>query len=87
MSDMQNLDRLVAEKTRQQAVYDRAMARLNHQREEAEGVGLTLMFGWDAFGEAISGNSLMAKAAKASDMFLILFAFSAPCLLLIKYAL
>ncbi|MFK7874611.1 MAG: hypothetical protein AB8B71_02360 [Paracoccaceae bacterium] len=84
MTNMENMDRLLAERERQQEIYDRAMASIKLQRQYREGEGLTLMFAWDAFGEEVTGDGLFAKAGKAAQMFCIGFAFLAPSLLLIQ---
>lgn len=87
MNDMQNMDRLMAEKTRQQEVYERAMAKLEHKKNLREGEGLTLMFAWDAFGTEAKENKAFATMAKGAEFFCIIFAFLTPCLLFIRYVL
>jgi len=87
MTNMENLDRQLDEKARQQRVYEEAMAKLKHKRQTQEGEGLTLMFAWDAFGEAASETSLIGKAAKGAQLFCIGFAFAAPVLLFWTYVL
>lgn len=87
MTNMENLDAQLAEKDRQQRVYEAAMASLKQQRLESEGAGLTLMFGWDEFGEQTKPGGSLAIASKAAEMFCIGFAFFAPCLLFAAYAL
>ena len=85
MTNMESLNAQLAEKERQQRVYDRAMASIKQQRLDEEGAGLTLMFGWDEFG-AQTKTGLMARAAKAAEFFCIGFAFLAPVLLFWSYA-
>ncbi len=87
MTNMENLDRQLGEKERQQRVYEEAMAKLNHMRQTQEGEGLTLMFAWDAFGEAAAETSIIGKAAKGAEMFCIGFACAAPVLLFWAYVL
>lgn len=87
MTNMQNLDAQLAEKDRQQRVYETAMASIKHQKLEFEGAGLALMFGWDEFGEQTKPGGALAAASKAAEFFCIGFAFFAPCLLFAAYAL
>ncbi len=87
MNDMQNMERQLKEKLRQQEVYENAMAKLAYKKQLREGEGLTLMFAWDAFGEEVRGDTLLSKAGKASAFFCIGFAFLAPSLLLIRNVL
>ena len=84
---MENLDAALAEKERQQRVYEKAMASLKHQRLSREGEGLTLMFAWDAFGEEVTGNKPLAKAGAAAQMFCVAFAGLAPILLFYKFVM
>lgn len=85
MTNMENLDRQLGEKERQQEVYEKAMAKLKHMRQTQEGEGLTLMFAWDAFGTSAAEGTLIGKAAKGAQMFCIAFAFAAPPLLFWTY--
>ena len=86
MSNMESLNTQLAEKERQQRVYDKAMASLERQHIDEEGAGLTLMFGWDAFGSQTK-TGLGGRAAKAAEMFCIGFACLAPVLLFWGYVL
>lgn len=86
MTNMESLDTQLAEKERQQRVYETAMASIKQQRLDEEGAGLTLMFGWDEFG-AQTRTGLVAKAAKSAELFCIGFAFAAPVLLFWTYVL
>lgn len=86
MTNMESLDTQLAEKERQQGVYEAAMASLKQQKLEEEGAGLTLMFGWDEFG-AQTRTGPLAKAAKGAELFCIGFAFFAPVLLFWTYVL
>lgn len=86
MTNMESLDAQLAEKERQQAVYEKAMASLKQQNLDEEGAGLALMFGWDEFGGQTK-LGVGAKAAKAAEFFCIGFAFFAPVLLFWIYVL
>lgn len=86
MTNMQSLNAQLAEKERQQRVYERAMASLNQQKLEEEGAGLTLMFGWDEFGQQTK-TGLVTRAAKGAEFFCIGFAFFAPVLMFWTYVL
>lgn len=87
MSNMEDLDAKLAEKERQQRVYEKAMASLEHQRLSREGEGLTLMFAWDAMGQELKDNNAFNAMGKAAEMFCIGFAFLAPVLLFLTYVL
>ena len=86
MTNMESLNTQLAEKERQQRVYETAMASLKQQDAMDEGAGLTLMFGWDQFGEQVRGG-LLARASKAAELFCIGFAFVAPVLMFWSFVL
>jgi hypothetical protein len=87
MSNMENLEAQLAERDRQQRVYDAAMTSLKHQRLDQDGAGLALMFAWDSFGEEVRENRAFAMMSKLSGMFCIGFAFVTPCLLFMRVVL
>ena len=86
MTNMENLEAQLAERERQQKVYDQAIAKLNMRRAKNVRNGYAVMAAADSFGES-AANGSMARAAKVAQMFCIAFAFVTPCLLFIAHAL
>lgn len=86
MTNMESLNAQLAEKERQQRVYEDAMASIDRQKIKEEDKGLALMLGWDNFGNGTK-TGMMGRAAKGAELFCIGFACVAPVLLFWGYVL
>lgn len=87
MTDMQNLEKQLSEKERQEAVYQRAMDSLARQRNAREKRGWVTMAAADTYGRGALGSSLFGKLSRAAALFCITFAFLLPSLLLARFVL
>ena len=85
MSNMQDLDAQLAEKERQQRVYDAAMRKLAARRLAQEGEGLGIVYAWNAFGERSLGDTRLGRLSRLAEKFCIGFAFLTPCLLFARH--
>jgi hypothetical protein len=87
MTNMENMDKQLAEHERQAAVYAAAMERINADRLKQEAQGYMMIGGAMAYGEGALGTGLFGKASQAAKLFCILFAMLAPSLAVWKYLL
>ena len=81
MTRMENLQPNVDEQTRQDAVYEAAMASLNASKRETERQGYVVIGGAMSYGEGALGNGAFGKISHAAQLFCIAFACAVPPLL------
>lgn len=81
MSNMENLERQLSEKERQQAVYEQAMRTINTKKRAQEASGYAVMAAAMNYGEGALGDGAFGKISHAAKLFCIGFAFLLPSLL------
>lgn len=87
MTNMENMDKQLAEHERREAVYAAAMAQIKADRLKQEAQGYMMIGGAMAYGESAMGTGLFGKVSHGAKLFCILFAMLAPSLAVWKYLL
>ena len=78
MTRMENLQPNLDEQTRQDAVYEAAMASINRSKREQERQGYVVMSAAMNYGEGALGDGWFGKASHAAKLFMIFFACALP---------
>jgi hypothetical protein len=82
MSNMENLDRELSEKERQEAAYRAALARIKADRTRRAAGGYAVMAAALGYGEGALGTGKFGKISHVAKLFCIGFAFLVPSLLI-----
>lgn len=81
MSSMEDLEPQLNEHERQSKVYREAVAEIEARKRRNSARGYAVMAGLMSLEDAAKGTGKMGKIVHATKLFLILFAFLAPSLL------
>ncbi|MFK7764999.1 MAG: hypothetical protein AB8B62_17180 [Roseobacter sp.] len=81
MSNMENLDRQLSEKERQEAVYENAMRLINLKDRSRDANGEKVMSAVMGFGEGALGDGKLSKVNHFAKLFCIGFTLLLPSLL------
>ncbi len=81
MTNMENLERQLSEKERQEATYQAAIRGIESKARMREASGHAVISAAMGFGEGALGSGALGKVSHAAKLFCIGFAFLVPSLL------
>ncbi|MEM9575857.1 MAG: hypothetical protein AAF999_02460 [Pseudomonadota bacterium] len=87
MSNMENLEGQLNEKSRQEKRFQAAISRINTEKRLQEANGYAVMSAAFGYGEGALGGGKLAKFSHGAKLFCIGFAFLVPSLLMWRVVL
>lgn len=87
MTNMENMNKQLADHAHRDAVYTAAMADIARENAKREANGYAVMAAALGYGESANGTGVFGKVSHAAKLFCILFAMLAPSLLIWGYLL
>jgi hypothetical protein len=82
MSNMENLEPQLNEQERQAEVYAAAVKSIEQEKLRKSAQGYAVIGGLMAYGKGANGTGVFGKVSHFAKLFVILFAFLAPSLLI-----